>query len=162
MSRTLAVALSLLCLAPLPALAEGEVGVVAGASPEGTTLSLRGGWFIPQDSVLRLEIEGLVSRTLDADETVTRAMAGASLVFPVAADGELEGAAWTASALLGSADIGGRDAARGLAWSASLGARWFVLPAVVRIDAGYEGIDGRGAPGPSPFLAAGIAWRIGE
>ena len=163
MRRMIAVALSLLCLAPRAARADtGEIGVVAGASLDDATLSVRGGWFVPQDEVLRVEIEALASRTLGGEDTVTRAMAGPSLVFPVAADGELDGAAWTASALLGPGWAEGARDGRGLAWSASLGARWFVCRAVVRVDLGYEGLALRDAPEASPFLAAGVAWRIGE
>lgn len=167
MSRTLAVALSLLCLAPLPAhAAMGDVGIeLAGARQGGVgpALSLRGGWYLGNGGMTPVQIEALIGRSIGSRATTTTVMAGATLLLPMPAEDERDGPAWTLTALLGSGRVEDRDGdGRSLAWRVGGGMRWFRERTVLRVEAGYEGIALRDAPLRAPFIAAGVAWRIGE
>ena len=164
----IALALSALVLhAPSAArAATGEIGLdAAGIRLGGDTepaIRLRGGVNVFES----LDFEAQVLRTLGSDGTLTSVMVGPSLRLPVdsccgsEAD---DGPDWTFTALVG----GGRAESHGLsddgfAWQGGVGMRWKLDGGVnLRVEGGWQGLDlEESADGP--FVATGIAWRIGD
>ena len=158
-----------LALALLPAAAHaamGDVGIELAAMRDGgvePALRLRGGWYLGHEGMTPVQIEALIGRSIGSRATATTVMAGATLLLPIPAENERGGPAWSLTALLGAGRVE-EDLAdeRGLAWHVGGGMRWFRERTVLRIEAGYEGIAIRDAPVGGPFLAAGVAWRLGR
>jgi hypothetical protein len=157
----LAAAALVIAVPSVRAQSAAEIGLDAGALRiEGDTETmarLRGSFNLFES----LDLEAQALRTLGSGGTWTSVMVGPSLRMPIG--GSRSRTDWTLTGLVG----GGRAEALGLSddgltWQLGTGLRWRLGGGVnVRLEGGWTGIDLEES-GDGPFLATGVAWRLGD